>query len=64
MSAPRLSKKIKQAIIEAYCDGESATAIAKRFDVNRSYPRLLFRRRIAAGYKLERAAPASAEERA
>ena len=34
MSAPRLSKVIKQAIIKAYCDGESATAIAKRFGRN------------------------------
>jgi hypothetical protein len=45
MSAARLTKQQKEAIISAYERGEPTPAIAARFGVDRSYPSLLAKRR-------------------
>lgn len=45
MSAARLSEEEKQALVRAYRRGEKIDAICARFGVDRSYPRILARRR-------------------
>lgn len=51
MSAPRFTKAEKDAILDAYAEGESAGVIAARFGCDPSYPGLLTRRRGMAGRK-------------
>ena len=45
MSAPRLTEKLKVAIVSAYVSGEKLTVIAARFGCDQSYPTILARRR-------------------
>lgn len=45
MSAPRLSKDQKNAIVVAYASGEKVADIAAKFGVDQSYATLLARRR-------------------
>lgn len=45
MSAPRLTEKQKQAIVQAYVDGIKNEVIAAEFEVDPSYPAILAKRR-------------------
>ena len=45
MSAPRLSKDTKNAIIAEYVAGVKTHAIAAKYGVDRTYPGILARRR-------------------